>query len=255
MAALSAVSGCLGNMQLLHRIVCRPQSLRLFVGPLTWLPHRPFCVSHSSLPSEALLVPSSSSVLRQLSGLSLHPDFVSPAEEEALCGELEPVLRRKRYESGHWDEAIHGFRETERLHWSPENSAVLQRIREKAFPSEEAQLSLVHVLDLQKDGYIKAHVDSVKFCGSTIAGICLLSSSVMRLVSVDKNEDRADLLLPRRCLYILSGTARYKFTHEILRDEESIFKGEQIPRERRISVICRNLPEADRGTGTIETQP
>lgn len=36
--------------------------------------------------------------------------------------------------------------------------------------------------------------------------------------------------------------ARYNFTHEILKDEESIFNGQRVPRSRRISVICRNLP-------------
>lgn len=36
--------------------------------------------------------------------------------------------------------------------------------------------------------------------------------------------------------------ARYKFTHEILKDAESIFSGQRVPRHRRISVICRNLP-------------
>jgi len=36
--------------------------------------------------------------------------------------------------------------------------------------------------------------------------------------------------------------ARYKFTHEILPEEESVFNGEIIPKDRRISVICRNEP-------------
>ena len=36
--------------------------------------------------------------------------------------------------------------------------------------------------------------------------------------------------------------ARYNFTHEILKDEESVFNGKKVPRLRRISVICRNLP-------------
>ncbi|XP_026516378.1 alpha-ketoglutarate-dependent dioxygenase alkB homolog 7, mitochondrial [Terrapene carolina triunguis] len=80
------------------------------------------------------------------------------------------------------------------------------------------------------------------FCGCTIAGLSLLSSSVMRLVSEQNPEDWMDLLLPRRSLYILRGPARYEFTHEILKDEESFFDGQKIPRERRISVICRNLP-------------
>ncbi|XP_053319109.1 alpha-ketoglutarate-dependent dioxygenase alkB homolog 7, mitochondrial [Spea bombifrons] len=240
MAAPIAVPSCLGNMRLLLERMCRPRSLRSFLGSVRTI--LAASLSSTSLP-EALIAPASNSVASRLSpGLSLRPEFITPAEEEALCSELEPVLRRKRYESGHWDEAIHGFRETERLHWSPEGSAVLQRVRDAAFPPGESHLSLVHVLDLKKEGYIKPHVDSVKFCGSTIAGICLLSGSVMRLVSVENPEDRADLLLPRRCLYVLSGAVRYDFTHEILRDEESFFNGQRVQRERRISVICRNLP-------------
>lgn len=39
------------------------------------------------------------------------------------------------------------------------------------------------------------------------------------------------------------GSARYDFSHEILRDEESFFGGRRVPRGRRISVICRSLPE------------
>ncbi|XP_041443237.1 alpha-ketoglutarate-dependent dioxygenase alkB homolog 7, mitochondrial isoform X2 [Xenopus laevis] len=211
MAAASAVPGCLGNMWLL----ARPRYRRLCWGlfpprVLQWGYHRCF----GSLPPETLISASCPSLLSQLSpGLTVLNDFVSQAEESVLFGELEPVLKRKRYENGHWDEAIHGFRETERLSWSPENSAVLQRVREKAFPPGEEQLSLVHVLDLKKEGYIKAHVDSVKFCGSTIAGICLLSSSIMRLVSVNNSEERADLLLPRRCLYVLRRNSYRRHGH------------------------------------------
>ncbi|KAM8973015.1 alpha-ketoglutarate-dependent dioxygenase alkB homolog 7, mitochondrial [Pelodytes ibericus] len=235
MAAPCAVPGCLGNMRPLLLLRVRPRGL----APGRWAGSSPLSLASS------LVIPSSPAVLSRLSaGLGLHPDFITPTEEGALCNELEPVLRRKRYESGHWDEAIHRYRETERLHWSAECLAVLQRVRHLAFTPEEAQLSLVHVLDLQKEGYIKAHVDSVKFCGGTIAGICLLSSSVMRLIASDNPEHRADVLLPRRCLYVLSGAVRYDFTHEILRDEESFFNGERVPRERRISVICRNLPES-----------
>lgn len=101
----------------------------------------------------------------------------------------------------------------------------------------------MHVLDLDKTGYIKPHIDSVKvssyllyisylhciayvdaaavkarlclsrvsctillffqFCGSTIAGLSLLSDSVMRLVKEDATDEWLDLLLPRHSLYIL----------------------------------------------------
>ncbi|CAG2055451.1 unnamed protein product, partial [Timema podura] len=100
--------------------------------------------------------------------------------------------------------AIHGFRETERLKWNENNMKILQRVREVAFPSGSSQLSLVHVLDLAEKGFIKPHVDSVRFCGNTITGLSLLSDSVMRLVHEKKKENIIDVLLRRRSLYIMN---------------------------------------------------
>ncbi|XP_077185947.1 alpha-ketoglutarate-dependent dioxygenase alkB homolog 7, mitochondrial [Paroedura picta] len=175
-------------------------------------------------------------------GAALLRGFVGAGEEALLARELEPALRRTPYQEHHWDQAIHRYRETEKSHWSPESEAILQRVRDVAFPPHVPQLAQVHVLDLDKTGYIKPHIDSVKFCGCTIAGLSLLSSSVMRLVCEKNPQERVDLLLERRSLYILRGPARYEFTHEILRDEESFFDGQKVPRERRIAIICRNLP-------------
>jgi alkylated DNA repair protein alkB homolog 7 len=79
---------------------------------------------------------------------------------------------------------------------------------------------------LAEDGHIKPHVDSVRFCGNTIAGLSLLSDSVMRLIRTtesdeiaakdqssndysrtkfekDENAFYADVLLKRRSLYIM----------------------------------------------------
>jgi len=53
----------------------------------------------------------------------------------------------------------------------------------------------------------------------------------------------ADLLLPRRSLYRLSGIARFEFTHQILANSESFFRGEPVLKGRRISIICREYPE------------
>lgn len=58
--------------------------------------------------------------------------------------------------------AIHGYRETERKQWNEQNTKVINRIRQKAFPPGMPQLSLVHVLDLTAEGWIKPHVDSIK---------------------------------------------------------------------------------------------
>ncbi|XP_020376563.2 alpha-ketoglutarate-dependent dioxygenase alkB homolog 7, mitochondrial [Rhincodon typus] len=175
-------------------------------------------------------------------GLELWPQFISGPEEEALLRDVEPGLYRKHYQRDHWDQAIHGYREMEKSRWSVQSESILQRLRDVAFPPGVPQLSMVHVLDLEKTGFIKAHVDSVKFCGDTIAGLCLLSGCVMRLLSEDNDVDQVDLLLQQHTAYILRGEARYRFSHQVLPDEESFFGGEKVPRERRISIICRNLP-------------
>ncbi|XP_053692784.1 alpha-ketoglutarate-dependent dioxygenase alkB homolog 7, mitochondrial [Sabethes cyaneus] len=192
---------------------------------------------------------------RFLTDMTVITDFITEREEQTMLEELEPVLKRIRYELDHWDDAIHGYRETERKHWFPANRLILDRVKDVAFEGET--LPYVHVLDLTKEGVIKPHVDSVRFCGSTIAGISLLTDSVMRLVRTNDeeqtNEDYrqifassredkfwADVLLSRRSLYIMKDFTRYKFTHEILVGDESVFKDRKVEKDRRVSIICRN---------------
>ena len=43
----------------------------------------------------------------------VYRDVVTLEEEALLVKELNPVLRKKPYEGGHWDVAIKGYRETE----------------------------------------------------------------------------------------------------------------------------------------------
>lgn len=201
-------------------------------------------------------------------------DFVTELEEMALCGEVQKAMRRMRYQYDHWDDAIHGYREMEKGDWLPDNDHVLQRMRTKAF--EANVLPHVHCLDLAADGIIKPHVDSSRYCGSTIAGLSLLTDCIMRLRRVDeskykqnrfedeeksnemsrrsnhvndKSTDRTpnesnyfvDVLLKRRSLYIMKDSARYNFSHEVL-PSKSTFSGKEIIKERRLSILCRNQP-------------
>ncbi|KAM9610632.1 alpha-ketoglutarate-dependent dioxygenase alkB homolog 7, mitochondrial [Morphnus guianensis] len=186
---------------------------------------------------------SSPEVERRLRGLaSVRRDFLNPGEAAELLRELEPVLGRRPYQFDHWDGAICGYRETERGRWGGAGRAVLGRVAAAAFPPGRPPLPLVHVLDLHPRGHVRPHVDSVKFCGCTIAGVSLLSPSVMRLVSCRAPGQWLELLLEPRSLYVLRGAARYDFTHEILQDKESFFGGRRVPRGRRLALICRNAP-------------
>lgn len=89
-------------------------------------------------------------------------DFITETEEDQLFKEAEPHLKRLPYEKDHWDEAIIGFRETERKTWNKSNAPVIQRLRDASFDPDCRQLPYVHVLDLAEDGYIKPHIDSVR---------------------------------------------------------------------------------------------
>nr|XP_022906386.1 alpha-ketoglutarate-dependent dioxygenase alkB homolog 7, mitochondrial [Onthophagus taurus] len=177
-----------------------------------------------------------------LKTMTVHYDFITEEEEKSILDEIEPYLKRMRYQFDHWDDAIHGYRETERLKWNESNKVIIDRVRKIAFPPGVAQLKLVHILDLDKNGHIKPHIDAVRFCGDTIAGLSLLTDSVMRLVHDKTPELQADVLLKRRSLYIMTGSARYDYKHEILSNEYSKFDNEVIFKDRRISVICRNEP-------------
>ncbi|XP_076652502.1 alpha-ketoglutarate-dependent dioxygenase alkB homolog 7, mitochondrial [Halictus rubicundus] len=181
------------------------------------------------------------------STMQIIPNFISAAEEQSLIEEVDPYMKRLRYEESHWDDAIHAYRETERKDWNENNAKIINRIRETAFPKELSQLPLIHVLDLAAKGWIKPHVDSIRFCGEIIAGLSLLSNSVMRLTMVGhETTHKHDFLLPQRSLYIMSGVARYNYNHEILKNEESYFEGQHIPKIRRISIICRCQPNSSR---------
>lgn len=177
-----------------------------------------------------------------IANIRVFEDFVSEKEEKSFMEELEPQLKRMRYESNHWDGAIKGYRETEKIKWNPINSSVLEKVRALAFESHDVPLKHVHILDLEENGVIMPHIDSIKFCGTKIAGISLLSDSVMRLIHKEEKNKILDVLLKRRSLYIISGITRYCYTHEILGNENSMFGDKIVKKQRRISIICRNEP-------------
>ena len=80
-----------------------------------------------------------------------------------------------------------------------------------------------HAIDLKANGGLHAHVDSVRFSGDMVAGISLLSPSIMRLKPANEHGEEdvdasqwVDLYLLPLSLYVLTGTSRYQYTHELL---------------------------------------
>ena len=58
------------------------------------------------------------------------------------------------------------------------------------------------------------------------------------------------MVVPRRSLYVMSGSSRYDFTHEILPndyDDDKVPRSDlKVDRGRRVSIICRCRPDEKR---------
>jgi alkylated DNA repair protein alkB family protein 7 len=157
---------------------------------------------------------------------------------------------RRRYEKGHWDAVIIKYKETELFDESSlsmDSQSVLDRVREQLLhchfdDDRQKQVTWLpcHAIDLHPEGALNAHVDSVRFSGDIVAGLSLLSPSILRLKPQAKGESgHVDLLLPPLSLYVLSGPSRYSYTHELLPTGEC-FGGVAVEREHRLSVIFRD---------------
>uniref|UniRef100_A0AAV1UI98 Alpha-ketoglutarate-dependent dioxygenase AlkB-like domain-containing protein n=1 Tax=Peronospora matthiolae TaxID=2874970 RepID=A0AAV1UI98_9STRA len=167
-------------------------------------------------------------------------DVVTEDEELVLADECSHRLKRRRYEENHWDDVIVKFKEMECSRWSAETLRILQKIRDAALlPRGLNYFPAVHVIELAEDGYIKPHVDSVKFSGRVVAGLSLLSPSIMRFTE-EHGESVIDAYLQRRSMYMITGRVRYHYMHEILPGTQ-LFRGDvSVNRTRRISMMFRD---------------
>ncbi|KAL7545003.1 hypothetical protein ACHAWF_008373 [Thalassiosira exigua] len=140
----------------------------------------------------------------------VYPDFLTEDEGRSLIKEVSRRLKRRRFEDGHWDSVITGYREVElptpdenhlqQPHGgvpssSSENDSampmfakVIQKTRKHLAAHhfsrgvcDNVKWLPCHAIDLSADGVLSAHVDSVKFSGEIVACLSLLSDSIMRL--------------------------------------------------------------------------
>lgn len=156
-----------------------------------------------------------------------------------------------RYEEGHWDGVIHNYKEVAvpDTALTATYAAIAARVRSSfpSLPSIGRPKPQVHVLELGHTGAIASHVDSVKFSGGIVAGVCLLSDCVMLLQHVQDPGDVIRLFLPQRSLYMLTGPSRYNYGHSIPVGTSPLctFNGQPVVRGRRISLIFRDeLPDS-----------
>ncbi|MBL4539350.1 MAG: alpha-ketoglutarate-dependent dioxygenase AlkB [Oceanicaulis sp.] len=87
---------------------------------------------------------------------------------------------------------------------------------------------------------ISAHVDCEPCFGPVIASLSLSGSAEMTLRKRSTGERHSVILEPANLL-ILSGEARYNWTHDIPARKSDVIKGVRQPRTRRVSLTFRTV--------------
>ncbi|KAA0161125.1 hypothetical protein FNF27_02854 [Cafeteria roenbergensis] len=142
---------------------------------------------------DATAAPSVDLPLMASKWLRVQEDFITREEEKALALYFHERLCGQQYSEGHWDSVIVSYRET-LMAWEELPAALrpaVERLASLFEPGAQVQRK-VHAIDLSEShGRIDGHVDSVKFCGEHVIGLCLLSPAVMRFKRAAPDEVHA----------------------------------------------------------------
>jgi alkylated DNA repair dioxygenase AlkB len=87
---------------------------------------------------------------------------------------------------------------------------------------------------------ISQHVDCVTCFSETIISLTLNSSCIMEFINIESRE-RKILFLEPCALVVMNGEVRYEWQHRIPARKKDLYKGEEIPRGRRVSLTFRNV--------------
>jgi alkylated DNA repair dioxygenase AlkB len=123
-------------------------------------------------------------------------------------------------------------------------------VHELLFPPEGSEASKAHrqaIVNRYAPGEgISPHVDLLGRYGDGIVGVSLGSGCVMVFERTDGSEERQDVYLPPRSVIVLTGEARFDWSHGIeKRTEDTVCREdgelEVLERETRVSVTFRWL--------------
>ena len=177
------------------------------------------------------------------SGLRLVTDWVSTTKEANLLETIDTQtwdigLRRRVQHYGYrYDYQARTIRPDARIGPLPSwLDDLTTRLVDARLVAERPDQVIVN--DYEPGQGIAAHVDCIPCFSDTIASLSLGSHCVMRFTQTDAH---FDLCLPRRSLLVLSGPARYEWTHAIAARKSDLKDGVRRPRGRRVSLTFRKV--------------
>lgn len=174
-------------------------------------------------------------------GLTLHPNFINKAREEELLKEIDqqPWVvdydRRLQY---------YGYRnELEKpydlvkfpVSIPPAVSRLAKEIVEQGILLEQPDQVIINEYDPGQG--IRPHKDRNYF-ENQICGINLGSGCVMQFI---KSDEKIEVEIPRRSMYVMQDEARTKYKHAIPPRKKDKVDGDVKHRERRVSITYRRV--------------
>jgi alkylated DNA repair dioxygenase AlkB len=192
-----------------------------------------------------------------LVGVTIVPGFITHGEETALLATVDrddrwdtgpastQASRRTQHFGYAYDYRIQGASADSPVQEPPPQVASLVRRMRSEIAEADKGFDQITLQEYTAGQGIPPHIDTVWAFGPVLASISLLSDCVMRFRPVfgvlDDPAAVTDLLLPRRSLLLLSGSARYHFSHAILARKHDVVDGNVVPRGRRLSLTFRSM--------------
>ena len=173
----------------------------------------------------------------KISGLQYFPYFITVDEQQALIQMIDqrPWLTDLKRRVQHY-----GYKYNYKARAATPSSYLgplpewIEKIADRLpFKADQAIVN-----EYQSGQGISAHVDCVPSFGDMIASLSLGSGAIMQFT---KGSEKQELYMEPRSLIILSGEARYKWTHAIPARKSDAVNGLKIQRERRISLTFRSV--------------
>jgi len=173
----------------------------------------------------------------QIEGLDYIQNFITKEEEKSLLNALDQEVwltdlkRRVQHYGYKYDYKARTVAEDAYLGPLPE---WINTITHK-LPFHPDQAIVNEYLPGQG---ISAHIDCIPCFGKTIVSLTLGAGTTMQFKYGERNEE---LYIEPCSLIVLSGPARYDWTHAIPARKSDIVSGMKLPRERRISLTFRTV--------------
>ncbi len=181
-----------------------------------------------------------------IEGLSFVPDFINKDTERALIDEIDQspwlydLKRRVQHYGYRYDYKARSVTKDSYIGTLPEwVLPIAQQLCTQGIFSNMPDQLIVN--EYQSGQGISAHIDCVPCFGETIASLTLNAGAIMQFQNIQDKHDKAALYLPPCSLVVLSGAARYHWTHAIPARKSDKVDGLKIERGRRISLTFRNM--------------